>query len=36
MFEFTMRFETVSRKSTKKWLAFPKKAKLKCKETFIS
>jgi hypothetical protein len=31
MFEFTMRFETVSIKSQMKWLAFPKEADVKCK-----
>ncbi len=35
MFEFTMRFETVSRKSPLKWLAFPKEAKVKCRIKFL-
>ena len=35
MFEFTMRFETVCRKSPMKWLAFPKEAKVKCRINFF-
>jgi hypothetical protein len=35
MFEFAVRFETFSRKSPMKWLAFPKEAKVKCRITFF-
>jgi hypothetical protein len=35
MFEFTMKFETVSGKSPMKWQAFSKGAKVKCKITFF-
>jgi hypothetical protein len=35
MFELAMRFETVSRKSPMKWLAFPKEANVKCKIIFF-
>ncbi len=35
MFEFTMRFETICRKSPMKWLAFPKEAKVKCRINFF-
>jgi hypothetical protein len=35
MFQFTMRFENFSIKSSMKWLAFPREAKVKCRITFF-
>jgi hypothetical protein len=34
-FGFTKRFETVSRKSPMKWLAFPKEANVMCRIIFL-